>query len=61
MKNGFFTIDNQSMTSVVATLVTDYEFCLFGQKVDNLTFSLVTPLSAENNYIFAHCLLQGCG
>ena len=29
MKNGFFTVDNQGMTSIVAALIANYIFCLF--------------------------------
>ena len=61
MKNGLVAIDNKSMTSIVATLVTNDIFSLFGKKIDYLTLSFVTPLGAENYNVFAHYLLHGSG
>lgn len=44
MENGFFTVDYESMACVVTALVAYNIFSPFSQKIDDLTFTFVTPL-----------------
>lgn len=47
MENGFFTVDYESMACVVTALVAYNIFSPFSQKIDDLTFTFVTPLGAQ--------------
>ena len=53
MENGFFTVDYESMACVVTALVAYNIFSPFSQKIDDLTFTFVTPLGAQ----YDDCLL----
>ena len=44
MENGFFTVDYESMACVVTALVAYNIFSPFSQKIDDLTFTFVTPV-----------------
>lgn len=44
MKNGFLTVDNQSMARVMATLIAHNIFSPFSQQVNDLALTFVTPL-----------------
>jgi len=54
MKNGFLTVNNQSMTSVVTALIAHNIFSPFGQQVDALALPFVPPLSAEYDDVLTH-------
>ena len=54
MQNSFFTIDNQRVASVMTTLITHHSRGLIGQEVNDLTLAFITPLGAQNNYVFTH-------
>ena len=55
VQHGFFTVDYQGVTGVVAALKAHHGAGLVGQQVDDFAFALVTPLGAEDYYVFAHC------
>jgi hypothetical protein len=40
------------MPSVMATLKSDYTFSLIGNQINNLAFSFIAPLGANNHNIF---------
>ena len=54
MKNGFLTVDNQSVASVMATLVAHNILSPFSQQVYNLAFTFVTPLGAQYDDVLTH-------
>ena len=54
MQDGLFTLDNQGVTSIVATLKAHHRVGLVGQQIDNLAFALIAPLGANDNYVLAH-------
>lgn len=54
MQNGFFTVDHQRVTGVVATLVAHYGGSMFGQQINDLAFALITPLGAQDYDILTH-------
>lgn len=54
MKNGFFTVDNQSMTRIVTALIAHHIFSPFSQQVDNFALAFVTPLSAKYDDVLTH-------
>ncbi|MNT65589.1 hypothetical protein D3C72_2035830 [compost metagenome] len=54
MQNGFFAIDHQGMTGIVATLVAHDSCSLFGEQVDDLALALIAPLGAQDYDILTH-------
>ena len=54
MENGFFTVDYESMACVVTALVAYNIFSPFSQKIDDLTFTFVTPLGAQYDDVVTH-------
>ncbi|CUW02441.1 Uncharacterised protein [Serratia grimesii] len=54
MKDGFFTVNNQSVASVMAPLVAHYILSPFGQQVYDLALTFVTPLSAQYDDVLTH-------
>ncbi|MNC58954.1 hypothetical protein D3C75_1087270 [compost metagenome] len=54
MKDGFFTVDNQSVASVMATLVAHNILSPFSQQVYDLTLTFVTPLGAQYDDVLTH-------
>lgn len=51
MQNVFLPLKRNCMTGVMPTLVTGNDIEAFGDEVDDLAFSLVSPLCADNNNI----------
>jgi hypothetical protein len=49
MKNEGGVVDNDRMPCVIAALITSNEIGFLGDQVNNLTFSLISPLAAEKN------------
>jgi len=54
MEDGFFTVNNQSMASIVTTLIAHHIFSAFSQQVDDLAFTFVTPLGAQYDNVLTH-------
>jgi len=54
MEDGFFTVDYESMASVVTTLVAHNIFSPFSKKIDDLPFAFVTPLGAQYDDVVTH-------
>lgn len=50
----FFSVDHKGVTSVMSALVANYILCIFSQKIYDFTFTFVTPLGAENDYVITH-------
>ena len=50
----FFITYNQGVTGIVAALTANDNICLRSKQICNLTFTLITPLRAEHDYIFRH-------
>ena len=44
---GFFTVDDQRRAGVMAALKTNDSLCMLRQPVDDLTLTLVSPLTAD--------------
>jgi hypothetical protein len=49
MNDRFFLADNQRMASIIAALKSDTDICMGGKAVNDLPFSLITPLGANNH------------
>ncbi len=47
MKNGFFTANNQGVTSIVPPLKAGDRIGLIRQQIDDLAFAFITPLGAR--------------
>jgi hypothetical protein len=56
MQDGFFATDNQGMTGIMTTLKTHNMGGFFCEQIHDLALAFVTPLCAENYYIFTHDL-----
>jgi hypothetical protein len=56
MQDVLFVFYLYGMTGIVSSLETGHHVGTFCEQVDNLAFSLVTPLGADNYYI-SHSLL----
>lgn len=54
VQNGFFAIDHQGVTGVVAALIANYRGSMFGQQINDLAFALITPLGAQDYDILTH-------
>jgi hypothetical protein len=48
MKNILFTIDDDGMTGVISAGVARYNLRLAGEVVNNLSFSFIPPLEADD-------------
>ena len=48
MQDGFFTVDDQRVAGVVATLKPHDDVRTLGQPIDDLALALVTPLGTHN-------------
>jgi hypothetical protein len=48
VKDGFVTVHNQRMASIVAALESDDNIRIMGEEIDNLTFTFVSSLSAND-------------
>ena len=46
MQYGFFAVDNQGVTGIMAALKSRNDGHLIGQQINDLALSFVTPLSA---------------
>ena len=51
VQNGLFSIHNYGMAGIVPSLKADDKVCIFAEYIDDLTFTLVSPLCAYDNYI----------
>jgi hypothetical protein len=49
VQNVLIAIKHYRMTRVVTTRVAGYDISAFRQKVDDLSFSLISPLHSYNN------------
>ena len=49
MQSCLHTVDHQGMACVVPPLETDHALGTFGKPVDQLSFTLVTPLGADHD------------
>jgi hypothetical protein len=47
----FFTVDHQRMTGIVPALEADDRGGPVGQQIDDLAFSFITPLGADDNNV----------
>ncbi len=54
VQDRLFAVDHQCMAGIVATLKAHDSCCTIRQQVHNLSFAFVTPLGADDNYIFSH-------
>lgn len=54
MEDGFFTVDDQRVARVMTTLIANHVFRTFGQQVNNLSFTFVTPLGAQYDDVLTH-------
>ncbi|MNV30016.1 hypothetical protein D3C71_1212660 [compost metagenome] len=54
MEDGLFTVDYESMASVMTTLIAYNIFSTFSQKIDDLPFTFVTPLGAQYDNVVTH-------
>ena len=54
MQYRLLAIDYHCMTGIMTTLKACDSLYAISQHIDNLSFSFVTPLGADNNYIFSH-------
>ena len=54
MQYGLVTIDDQRMPGVMPALKTRYCLRALGEQVNDLTFTLVPPLGADNHYVLRH-------
>jgi len=54
VQDGFFAINHQSMTGIVAALVTHHGGGLFGQQVNDFALAFITPLGAQHDDISSH-------
>ncbi|GAB1438006.1 hypothetical protein MASR2M36_07490 [Providencia sp.] len=54
MENGFFTVYNKSMASIMAALIADYVFSTLCQQVNDLALPFVTPLGAQYDNVLTH-------
>jgi len=53
---GLLAADDECMTGIVPALKTNHRCGFFRQQVDDLAFTLVAPLRADNNDVFAHAV-----
>src|SRR5208283_1017478 len=49
VKDIFFIVYYNCVSRIVSTLITGYQIGLFSKKINDLTFSLITPLGTNNN------------
>ena len=56
MQYSFLAVDDECMTGVVASLEAGDRGRTFRQQVHNLSLAFVTPLGADDNYIFSHAI-----
>ena len=54
MQNCFYTVNNQCVTGIVATLKTDDGVRVTAQEIDDFTLTLVSPLGAQNDDAVIH-------
>ena len=54
MQDRLLTVDQQGMTRIVPALKTNHSRRPVRQQIDDLAFTLVTPLGADNNDALAH-------
>ena len=57
MQYGLVPTDNQRMSGVVSTLKAYHCLCALGEQIDNLAFTLVPPLRADNHDVLCHSRL----
>ena len=62
MENGLFSVDDKRMTSIVATLISNDQRSFISKQINDLTFTFVAPLRAENYDVFTHyvCYQRYC-
>lgn len=61
MEDGFFTVDYESMAGVVTALIAHNIFSPFSQEIDDLPFTFVTPLGAQDYDALSHLHYLQCG
>ena len=54
MQYRFLTLNDQRMSGVMPALEAHYCSGLIGQQIDNLALAFITPLGAQDYYIFTH-------
>ncbi|MCY1541869.1 hypothetical protein D9M68_775780 [compost metagenome] len=54
VQHGLLAIDHQGVTGVVAALIAHDGGSLVGQQIDDLAFTLITPLGAQDYDILTH-------
>ena len=47
-------VDNQGMSGIVTALKPDHSPDSLRQQIDDLTLAFVSPLGADNDYVFTH-------
>src|SRR5215211_5694578 len=54
MQNGLAAADDERMARVVSALETHDALGMIGQPVDDLAFTFIAPLRADDDYVLAH-------
>jgi hypothetical protein len=54
MQDRLLATDDQCVAGIVTTLESHHRGGTVGEEVDNLTFTLVTPLGADDDNILTH-------
>jgi len=49
MDNGFFSADDERVAGVIAPLKADYDIRVLGKEIDDLAFTLVSPLGPDDS------------
>ncbi len=53
MKYGLLAVDDERVTSIVATLEPYDGVCALGEEIHDRAFSLIAPLGADDDNVFA--------
>ena len=61
MKDGFLPMYDEGMARIVTSLKSDDYVCMGRQQINDLAFPLITPLGADNNYIWHDLFLTEKG
>jgi hypothetical protein len=54
MQYRFLTLNDQRVAGVMPALKTHYRAGLISQQIDDLALAFITPLGAQDYYIFTH-------
>ena len=60
VQNRLLSIDYQRMAGIVPTLKAHHRLRTIGQKVDDLAFTLISPLGTDYNNVFTHYSVLSC-